>query len=317
MVLVSREFVQTHTAGFRAYAEAVLKHGTRTLDAYGEVVADFLEFLPTGTDVLGVTRGTVLRFLEGAARTQRGEPSSYKFNNALAGVRSLFDYLVQVELMKENPTKGIRQQEVDAPPRIPLTLDEIVALVDALGRSDRNQVLRNVAIAQVFIHCGLRVSEVVGLKRHQVDLHPDRRMLVGIRVKGRKRLSVPINDLAAEALEKYLAERDLLPVDCDEVFLSNQLRKMSVRAVQSLISAAGKAAGIERPVTPHLLRHTTVTMVQELGAVIQTAQTLVGHASIATTERYTHLGTKFVRQAVETLSDAVKRRTRELRAAAS
>ncbi len=127
---------------------------------------------------------------------------------------------------------------------------------------------------------------------------------------------MPINDLAAEALEKYLAERDLIPVDCDEVFLSNQLQPLTVRSVQSIIAAAGKAAGIERPVTPHLLRHTTVTMVQELGAGIQTAQSLVGHASVVTTERYTHLNKKFVREAFGTLSDALKQRTAELQAAA-
>lgn len=305
MVLVTNHFVRTHTAEFRNYAEAVLKHQPRTVGAYGDVVADFLEFLPAGTEILGVTRGTVLRFLEGAARMQSGEPSSYKFNNALAGVRSFFDYMVQVEIMKENPTKGIKQQDVDAPDRIPLTLDELVALVDALERTGRGQALRNVAIAQVLIHCGLRVSEVVSLRRSQVHLHPDRRMLVGVRVKGRKRLSVPLNDLATEALQKHLAERDLIPTELDQVFLSNQLKPLSVRAVQVIIAAAGKAASIERAVTPHLLRHTTVTTVQLLGADVRAAQKLVGHASVVTTERYSHLGEQFVREAVGTLSDAM------------
>ncbi len=301
--------MQQHLADYRAYLEGVKMRRPRTIESYCASAAEFAEFLPTGTAFECVDRATVLRFLASAARMESGTPSRATFNGHLAAIRSLFDFLVKTEVTTMNPTTSIDRLKIAARAPLPLSLDEMLALTAAMEASERGQGARNAAMALVFIHCGLRVAEVVGLKRNQVDLGA--RFLINVRTKGGKNLSVPLNDVVAEAIEAYVAERDVEPTEADELFLSNRLEALSVRAVQNLVTSAGKKAGIERKVSPHLLRHSSVTELVELGVSIRTVQEIVGHANVTTTERYAHLSGRDRREALDTLARAWVARKKE------
>jgi integrase/recombinase XerC len=164
-----------------------------------------------------------------------------------------------------------------------------------------------VAIVQVFLHCSLRVGEIVALDVDHVDL--DRHLLIDIRVKGGKRLSVPFNDVVAEALEKYLHARDAA-VGEKALFVSNRKKRMTIRAVQELVKSYGKRAGITRRITPHILRHSSASELAEMGTPLSAIQSHLGHASPLTTARYIHVNGNAVKHAVNELGARWKKRTR-------
>ncbi len=306
---VSTSPMQAHLADFRAYLEGVKMRRPRTIESYCAAAADFAEFLPVDMMPGAVDRATALRYLTSAARMHSGVSSRATFNGQLAAIRSLFDFLIKTEVITMNPTSGIDRLKIAPRAPLPLSLDEMLSLTSAMEASERGQGPRNTAMALVFIHCGLRVAEVVGLKRSQVDI--DARFLINVRTKGGKNLSVPLNDVVTEALEAYITERDLLPAEADALFLSNRLEPLSIRAVQNLVRNAAKRAGIVRKVSPHLLRHSSVTELVELGVSIRTVQEIVGHASVTTTERYAHLSGRDRRVALDTLAKAWTARKKE------
>ena len=149
--------------------------------------------------------------------------------------------------------------------------------------------VRNVALVTVLFHTAIRVSELVSLRLDQVDL--SNRLLLDVRVKGDRHSSVAFNDVVAEALERYLAVRSEFrhAASSPALFLSQRGHQLSVRAVQELAAKLGEDAGMSRSVTPHLLRHSSVTQLVELGTPMRVVQEIRGHASIRTAERYAHV----------------------------
>lgn len=243
-------------------------------------------------------------------REVRGrEPSGSTWNARVAALRAFYAYLYREELVFANPALRVERQRERAGERLPLSLDEALRVVDAIteGSSDTYRA-RNVAIFQLLVHSALRVSEIVSLDVHQVDF--DNRVLLAVRTKGDKKLSVYFSDLVSEALERYLRHRTLLnPAEQEEaLFLSDRGTRISVRAVQQMIGRYGERAGISRPVTPHLLRHSSVTQLVELGTPLPVVQSICGHASVQTTQRYVHLGGEHRRSAADALDAAWRKR---------
>ena len=118
----------------------------------------------------------------------------------------------------------------------PFSLDELLGFERAMRNSERGQAARNAVIALVFTHCPIDLAEIAGLKRASVDL--DARLLRGACKHGGAHEDVPFNDVVAEALEAYIAERDLLPADSDSLLLSGELVPLSVQDAQGVVSAA-------------------------------------------------------------------------------
>jgi len=191
--------------------------------------------------------------------------------------------------------------------RLPDTLDaaEVVALLDATYGSDLVS-LRDRALLELLYAAGLRISEALQL---------DRSDLAGggfVRVigKGDKERLVPVGDVAIDALEAYLAERDRLAADAAEVaqtaddaaraveplFLSRRGRRLDRMAAWRIMRAAATRAGLSERVTPHTLRHSFATHLLEGGADLRVVQELLGHASITTTQLYTHVTGERIRQ---------------------
>lgn len=310
MTHVTPELVREHLAGFRSYLSVTKGRQPGTVERYVQAVAAFLEFLQDGTDLTSTRRASVISFLEAFALMGVGSPSSHKFNGALAAVRAFFVYLNRIDVMETNPTNGIDRHQVRPPSRLPLTLDEYLALEDAASVSGRGQSLRNVALLAVLFYGALRVSEVSALDREQVDLVNCR--LLNVRVKGGDVMTCQIPDACRAALEAYLEERDLIPAETNALFLSIQQTRMSVRAIENLIPELATKAGIRRRIWPHLVRHSTITNLERLGVNINAARAVARHKKISTTQLYSHADEDLARHAVETLGVAVANRRREL-----
>jgi integrase/recombinase XerC len=180
----------------------------------------------------------------------------------------------------------------EAPP------SEAASAVPAEPSVERAVALRDVAALELMYGSGLRVGELAGLTIERVDL--DRRR-VSVMGKGAKEREVPISDYAAEALDAYLREgRPLLAPDGSRELLHNRRKKpFSSRDIRTMVERYGGTVLPGRRVTPHTLRHSFATHLLEGGADIRAVQELLGHASVATTQRYTHVSRARLFQAYE------------------
>ena len=216
----------------------------------------------------------------------------------LSSLRSFFKYLTKTtHLLKDDPTKDI---DVPAPKKsLPkfLSLDESLRL---LATSDDGDSVRDYCILTLFLNCGMRLSELVGINISHIDFSEARMKVLG---KGNKERMVYLNSACMDAISRYLAVRGQNEKAADEpaLFISNRNKRISKRRVQQIVENAIDAAGLDgKGITTHKLRHTAATLMYQYGdADVLTLKELLGHENIATTEIYTHLSAESVRNAVD------------------
>ena len=216
----------------------------------------------------------------------------------ISSLRSFFKYLEKVaHIIEKDPTKDL---DVPVPksslPKF-LSLNESLRLLEAAGNTDSR---RDYCIITLFLNCGLRLSELVGINISDIDFYENRMRVPG---KGNKERMIYLNNACIDALNKYLEVRrnNLKAKDEPALFISNQNKRISKRRVQQIVENTLKVVGLDgRGITTHKLRHTAATLMYQYGdADILTLKELLGHASISTTEIYTHLNNDNVRNAVE------------------
>ena len=207
----------------------------------------------------------------------------------LAVLKSFFRYLVTTKRLAKDPLLLINSPKQEKPLPKFLTVDDAFHLLEA-GKLENGLDLRDQAVLEVFYSTGIRVSELVGLDWADID-----RQLGIIRVvgKGSKERIVPIGLVALKALESY-AETVRLSwkVVCrgeTPVFLNHRGRRITTRSVARIVEKHLKLAGIEVKMGPHGLRHSFATHLLNGGADLRVIQELLGHVSLSTTQRYTHL----------------------------
>ncbi|HEU4731555.1 MAG TPA: tyrosine-type recombinase/integrase [Kofleriaceae bacterium] len=297
---------------FEVHLRQERMRGTETVKRYVSILREFCSFLRrvhADAALSEITHRELSAFLRERATTS-GTPSPTSWNMALSALRALYAYLNHAEVLPMNPTLRIERHKVASREPVPLSLDEFLALVEAAEASGERYRRRNVAIVQLLFHTALRVAELVSLDVDQVDWHA--RVLCDVRTKGSKWLSAPFNDMVSQALEAYVAERGASrTVSEGAVFVSNRGKRLSVRSVQGIVKGLGKAAGISRAVTPHLLRHSSASELVELGTPIRVVQEVLGHAAVTTTERYVHVKAGGRRAAIDALGARVEQARRK------
>ena len=209
----------------------------------------------------------------------------------LAAQRSFFRYLVDEGLITRSPAEIVAtpKQEKNLPSFLPV--DEVFALVEKpdpatpWGTRDR-------AILETLYSCGIRVSELVGLSDGDADLHLG---IVRVYGKGRKERIVPIGEKAIEALRAYLPRRDEVLARRKKsgprapLFVNPRGTRLTARSVARILQKHVLRSGLLRKVSPHALRHTFATHLLDAGADLRVIQELLGHVSLSTTQRYTHV----------------------------
>lgn len=207
----------------------------------------------------------------------------------LAAVRSFFRHLHKHHVIDRDPAEELHAPKHGKSMPIYLTVDDMFRLLDhvkpvgVLG-------FRNRAIVEVLYSTGVRVSELAGLSMADVDR---RSGLVRVRGKGRKERLVPIGDRALDALSVYRRELDashgIDPQADGPVFLNKNRGRLSTRSIARVIDQLSRACGLAVPVSPHALRHSYATHLLDGGADLRAVQKLLGHSSLSTTQRYTHV----------------------------
>ena len=215
-------------------------------------------------------------------------------------LRSFFSFLTkQAGLLDHDPTMNL---ELSRPKRaLPkyLNLSESLDLLKtATTDSEGKHSLRDYCILTLFLNCGIRLGELVGLNLSSLDLEETRMRVLG---KGNKERIVFLNPACMSALREYLFERMQLETDDPALFLSNRNTRISRRRVQQTVENALKAAGLDgRGLSTHKLRHTAATLMYQHGHVdVLTLKNILGHENISTTEIYTHLSDTAMQEAMD------------------
>lgn len=213
----------------------------------------------------------------------------------LSAVRSFFRFLLREGEVVRDPTLHIGAPKKDHPLPTYLPIDDMFRLLEA-PPFDTPTGLRDRAIVEVLYSCGMRVSELVGLNWKDIDANLE---IVRVTGKGNKERIVPIGRKALDALDRYRAHIAALIAPkrqaaasmspTDPVFLNRRGGRLTTRSVGRIVTGYAKQCGIALKTSPHALRHTFATHLLDAGADLRAIQELLGHASLSTTQKYTHV----------------------------
>lgn len=251
-----------------------------TMRAYTKDLKEFSEFLDEEPKDIGY-----LDIRSYIASLHHRDLKKSSISRKLATIRSYFKYLHREGYVKQNPAKLV------ASPRVPKTLprfldiDETFLLMDT-PKGETFIPTRDKAMLELLYSSGLRVTELTTLDVVDLDI---KESLVRVKGKGRKERIVPIGSKAMEAIQNYLPERISLKKKSPALFLNNRGGRLTQRSVRRILVAYSRMISLKGDISPHTLRHTFATHLLHEGADLRSIQELLGHSSLSTTQKYTHV----------------------------
>ena len=263
-----------------------------TLESYRLDLSAFSLWLTKqNKQLLTVDQADIQQYL--AVRFPQSKARS--ISRLIASLRRFYRYLMRDNKISLDPT--IQIQSPKLPRSLPKSLneDEVLALLDAPNLNE-SAGLRDRAMLELLYACGLRVSELVGVKVTEVSINDG---VVRVTGKGSKTRLVPMGEEAVDWISRYLSEArpDILQKRlCDALFVTNRGQAMTRQAFWYLIKRYALLAGINKPMSPHVLRHAFATHLLNHGADLRVVQMLLGHADISTTQIYTHVARERLKQ---------------------
>lgn len=262
--------------GFFDYLKHEKAYSLHTVTAYARDLAKVREFFGE-KDWKSLTPDDLRRYVASLF----GKIQAASIARQISALRSCYKYLVRQGLCRRSPVEGLVLPKL--PKKLPrfLIQDEAKALMET--PDDRETAVRDRAILELLYGSGLRVSEVVGLNLGDMDREEG---WVKVRGKGKKERLVPLTGKSLEAIRLYLNSRKSKE---GAVFQNARGIRLTVRTIQRIVRVLSTRAGIMKKTTPHTLRHSFATHLLEEGADLRGIQELLGHASLATTQRYTQV----------------------------
>ena len=268
-------------AEYLEYLELERGLAKNTIDAYRRDLLMFLDFCkhPDFDNITRMSINSYIRFL----REEDYSPTSVI--RKIASIRGFFKWLCANEMCKIDPTITIER------PKLPQRLPKVMTITEIEEILKANLTNLQRVIVELLYGCGLRVSELVNLKTNSFDLSAKYLTTIG---KGSKERIVPLGSKAINALKMYLVERDFLikkfRLDTKNLLISETGRYLTRQDIYNFIHEQGKK--IHKNISPHTLRHTYATHLLENGADLRVVQELLGHSDVATTQLYTHISKK-------------------------
>jgi len=281
-----RAQTEHHIASFLNYLRVEKGLAKNTVDAYGRDLRKFARFLDRKGTALNAVRATDLR--EFVLSLDREHLQSRSIARNVVSLRQFFLHLVREEVISSNPTEHLES------PRSWKVLPKYLSVEETQNLLHQPEEatplgIRDRAILEMLYGTGLRVSELIGLRVGDVSLEEGAVRALG---KGNKQRLVPVGRHATEAVERYLGEARGALVGgkpAPWLFVSRRGGRLTRQSIWLLLGHYGKLAGVARPVTPHLLRHSFATHMLARGADLRSLQMMLGHADISTTQIYTHV----------------------------
>ncbi|MFZ5354212.1 MAG: tyrosine recombinase XerC [Bacillota bacterium] len=305
-------------ADFLSYMETIKGKSKNTIKAYAYDLTLFLRFIKIRRGYVSdgldfddipiqdidsyilqmITLTDLYAFLSYVANER--ENKNHARARKVACLKSFFKYLMKMHVIKENPAGELEAPKINSRHPVYLTLDESKQLLSTIDGENKE---RDYAIITLFLNCGMRLSELIGIDINKIN--GDTLTVIG---KGNKERTVYLNNACMKAIESYLRVRPRDGVkDANALFLSERKQRISKRSVQYLVKKyIGLSELDSAKYSTHKLRHTAATLMYKHGKVdIRALQQILGHENISTTQIYTHIDDESLRKAVRSnpLSD--------------
>ena len=275
---------------FVRWLEVEKGYSAHTVDAYHRDLQELQAHLKEKSNLQDIDASVIRSFVV----SLHGKNSATTVARKLSALRTFFRFCQRNKLVQADPLAGVSGPKTGHYMPAFLTVDETFALLEEPGPQD-SFMLRDRAILEMLYSTGVRVSELVGGDLSDLDFAGE---VFRVRGKGSKERLVPVGGPALEAVKKWMPLREQLlrdragrgrVVEKEPLFLNGRGGRLSTRSVERQVRSYGERAGISQIVTPHALRHSYATHLLEMGADLRSVQELLGHASLSTTQRYTHL----------------------------
>lgn len=320
--MISREDNPEYLNSFLDYTITILNKSPNTIKEYNYDLATFLKFIKVHFNMTNeddfskivykdISLNTIKKielddihaFLSYLTATYHSKASTRA--RKASSIRVFFNYLAsKANLIEINPAQNLETPKLDK--RLPkyLSLEESMKLLSTAGNHDNRNNARDYAIITIFLNCGLRLSELVGININDIDFSENKMTVIG---KGNKERTIYLNKACIKAIKEYLNIRPKEGIKTDKynsknaLFLSERKERISRRTVQYIVDRELSAAGLgSKKLSTHKLRHTAATLMYQYGQVdIRALQEVLGHESISTTEIYTHVANEQARNAIE------------------
>lgn len=261
-----------------------------TIDAYRRDVEEFFLYIGKLNSIDDLDPLLIRSYVYQLNRKNKSSTVARK----LSALRTFFRFLVREGVIKDDPVASVSMPKQGKYIPVFLTVDEMFSLLEEPGENDRFAA-RDKAIMEMLYSTGMRVAELSSLDLDRIDMD---NLIIRVTGKGGKERLVPFGSVARKKLEYYLPERGLSmqarvarghEPEKNAVFLNGRGGRLTIRSIERLVSYYADRAGITVRVTPHALRHSFATHLLEMGADLRSVQELLGHASLSTTQKYTHL----------------------------
>ena len=281
-----------HIARFLIYLQAEKNASEHTVKNYSIDLRNFFSFMKD-LPIEKMDYLEIRRFL--ASLNEKGFSKS-SISRKLACLRSFFKFLVRENYLKENPASSISTPKKDK--KLPLFLEEkeVVNLLEAPA-SDTKTERRDKAILELLYSSGVRVSELVGLNIEDIDFFGE---VLRVRGKGKKERLVPAGSKALNSIREYVESRsDGNSSGRGALFLNKGKTRLTDRSVRRIVLKYARRIALNKNISPHVLRHTFATHLLDRGADLRSVQELLGHENLSTTQIYTHVTTKRLKEAYD------------------
>lgn len=286
--------------GFKAYLQLERSMSPNTVEAYLHDIALFASYLIDNEDGLSPQQVRLSHLRDFLVYINKLEFAAGSQARVLSGVRAFFRYLLLEDVIPEDPSVLLEAPKLKRALPVFLSLGEIEQLFAAIDHS-KQEGQRNRAMLETLYSCGLRVSELIGLKISDLYLDIGFIKVIG---KGNKERLVPVGSTAVSQIKLYREHirshlKTIKPGHEDILFLNRRGAKLSRVMVFLILKDLAEKAGIKKNIHPHVLRHSFATHLVEAGADLRAVQEMLGHKSITTTEIYTHLDRGYLRTTLE------------------
>lgn len=280
---------------YRRYMKLERNYSENTLDAYMSDLQKLLDYVGSeGLHVLDVKLDDLRNFV--AALVDIGI-SARSQSRILSGVRTFYTFLILDGYIEDDPTELLEWPKIGEHLPEVLSVEEVDRLEQACDLS-KWEGQRNRTIIEVLFSCGLRVSELINLRLSDLFLNEKFIRVMG---KGKKERLVPISESAVKELQYWFMDRNLMkikPGEEDFVFLNRRGGHLTRMMIFTIVRRLAEAAGIEKTISPHTLRHSFATALLEGGANLRAIQDMLGHERISTTQIYTHIDMHTLREEI-------------------
>ena len=290
---------EAYKKGFLVHLQLEKSLSMNTIQAYGLDLEKLIQFIELKGQKKGpdqITLQDLQEYIKWIAELGMSERSQARI---ISGIKSFYKYCLQEEITKKDPTELLSAPKLKRALPDTLTFEEIESIIHQIDLS-KPEGMRNKALLETLYSCGMRVSEIINLKKSNLYLDIGFVRVIG---KGDKERLIPIGTAAVKYLQIYLQEvrvhSEISKGADDIVFLNRRGSKLSRVMVFYIIKELVEKANIQKNISPHTFRHSFATHLVEGGADLRAVQEMLGHESITTTEIYTHLDRNFLRETLK------------------